>query len=134
MEETLTSDSLNSNNDENFLYRVGSLIIYTTIGLAIIWIFPFPADFVILALILILINLCRKKALYERFGRQGETHVKGWRWRGLFEDLFQSLGSSSTYSSRMKSDGLVKYYCMSCGRENNEIACSGCVSKMKRAD
>lgn len=111
---------------------MGSLIIYTTIGLAIIWIFPFPADFVILALILILINFCRKKALYERFGRQDETHVKGWR--GLFEALFQSWGSSSTYSSRMRGDGLVKYYCMSCGIENNEIACSRCGSKMKRAN
>ncbi len=124
----MTSDSSNnSNNDEDFLYQVGSLVIYTTIGLAIIWIFPFPVDFVILALILILVNLCRKKALFRRIARPNENHVKGWR--RLFESLFQS-----TYGSRVKGDGLVKYYCMSCGMENNGIACSRCGSKMKKAD
>jgi hypothetical protein len=113
---------------------MGSLVIYTTIGLAIIWIFPFPADFVILALILILVNLYRKKAIFGRIPRSNEHHVKGWR--GLFESLFlfQSMGSSSTYSSGVRGDGLVKYYCMSCGIENNGIACSRCGSKMKRAD
>jgi hypothetical protein len=110
---------------------MGSLVIYTTIGLAIIWIFPFPVDFVILALILILANLCRKKAIFGRIPRPNENHVKGWR--RLFESLFQSLGPS-TYGSRMRGDGLVKYYCMSCGMENNGIACSRCGSKMKKAD
>jgi hypothetical protein len=111
---------------------VGSLVIDLTIGLAIIWIFPFPVDFVIFTLILILVNLCRKKALFRRIARPNENHVKGWR--RLFESLFQSLGPSSTYGSRVKGDGLVKYYCMSCGMENNGIACSRCGSKMKKAD
>lgn len=130
----LTPDSSNhsSNNDENFLYQVGSLVIYTTIGLAIIWIFPFPADFVILALILIFVNLCKKKAIFGRISRPNENHVKGWR--GLFESIFQPLGSSSTYGSRVRGDGLIRYYCMSCGMENNGIACSRCGSKMKKAD
>jgi hypothetical protein len=102
-----------------------------TIGLAIIWIFPFPADFVILILVLISINICRKKALLRRLNRPNKTHTKGWRI--LFEPLFQSWGPSSTYGSRRRCDSLVKYYCMSCGKENNGIACSKCGSKMKRA-
>lgn len=102
-----------------------------TIGLAIIWIFPFPIDFVILVLILISINICRQKALFGRLARQNETREKGWR--GFLESLFQSWGSSSAYGNR-RSDNLVKYYCMSCGKENNGIACSKCGSKMKRAD
>jgi hypothetical protein len=101
------------------------------IGLAIIWIFPFPADFVILILVLISINICRKKALLSRLNRQNKTRAKGWR--RLFEPLFQPWGPSSTYGSRRRCDSLVKYYCMSCGKENNGIACSKCGSKMKRA-
>jgi hypothetical protein len=97
-----------------------------TIGLAIIWIFPFPINFVILVLILISINICRQKALFSRLARE-----KGWR--GFLESLFQSWGSSSAYGNR-RSDNLVNYYCMSCGKENNGIACSKCGSKMKRAD
>jgi hypothetical protein len=104
-----------------------------TIGLAIIWIFPFPIDFVILVLILISINISSKKALFKRLGRRpNETHVKGWR--GLFESLFQSWASSPAHGNRKGDDSLVKYYCMSCGKENNWIACSKCGSKMKRAN
>jgi hypothetical protein len=40
-----------------------------TIGLAIIWIFPFPIDFVISVLILISINTCRQKELFSGLAR-----------------------------------------------------------------
>ncbi len=102
-----------------------------TVGLVIIWIFPFPVDIAILVLIIISLNICRKKALFRKLGRQNETRMEGWR--GLFESLFQSWASSSAYSDK-RDNSLVKYYCMSCGKENNGIACSKCGSKMKRAN
>ena len=94
---------------------------------------PFPADVVILALIIILINICRKKVLFMRFDCQNGTHLKGWK--GLFESLFQLVESSPVHGSsirkRSRSVGLVKYYCMSYGKENNGIICSKCDSKWK---
>jgi rRNA maturation endonuclease Nob1 len=44
-------------------------------------------------------------------------------------DLFGSFSSSmSSNQSRP-----LRYYCMNCGKEHNEIACPNCGSKAKRA-
>ena len=44
------------------------------------------------------------------------------------KDLFGSLSSSRSGNQNRP----LKYYCMSCGKEHNEIACPNCGSKMKR--
>lgn len=129
------ADSSNNNYD-NFLLRISSLVVYISHlydnrPLLLSGYFHFLPTFVILILVLISINICRKKALLRRLNRQNKTHAKGWRI--LFEPLFQSWRPSSTFGSRRRCDSLVKYYCMSCDKENNGIACSKCGSKMKRA-
>jgi hypothetical protein len=102
-----------------------------TIGLVIIGIFTFPIDFVILVLVLISLNICRKRGLLKRLGIQDQTHMEGWR--GFFKSSFQSRASSSAFGGSRESN-LVKYYCMLCGNQNNGIVCPKCGSKMKRAD
>jgi hypothetical protein len=119
-----------NNRRGHFLYQLKWLAVYMTIGLVIIWIFTFPVDFVLLILVLVSINICRRRALLKKLGLLDETHVNGWR--GLFKSLFQSPASSSMYGDS-GGNNLVKYYCMSCGNEHNEIACPKCGSKMKRA-
>ena len=42
------------------------------------------------------------------------------------------FGSTSHSSSSMFGNGILKYYCMSCGRKHREAACPKCGSKMKR--
>jgi rRNA maturation endonuclease Nob1 len=53
----------------------------------------------------------------KRFGGTGGI-------RGLFGSLSPSISGNQ--------DRSLKYYCMNCGREHNEIACPNCGSKMKR--
>jgi rRNA maturation endonuclease Nob1 len=47
---------------------------------------------------------------------------------GGIRNLFNSFSSSISYNSSRP----LKYYCMSCGKEHNKIACPSCGSKMKR--
>jgi hypothetical protein len=95
--------------------RLKWLGLYLGIGLVLVILLPFPYDFVSVLGIFILINFFRARNMMKRYGGNG----------GL-RDLFSSLSSSSNRNNR------VKYYCMSCGREHNDIACPNCGSKMKR--
>ena len=45
---------------------------------------------------------------------------------GRMKDLFGSLSSSRSGNQNRP----PKYYCMSCGKEHNEIACPNCGSNM----
>jgi hypothetical protein len=93
-------------------------IIYVGIGIVLVFTLPFPYDFFSVLGLFILINLLRGRSFLKRFGRTG----------GL-RDLFNSLSSSMPASNQSTP---LKYYCMSCGKEHNEIACPDCGSKMKR--
>ena len=95
--------------------RLKWLGVYLGIGLVLVLLLPFPYDFVSVLGIFILINYFRARNMMKRYGGTG----------GL-RDLFGSLSSSNNRYNR------VKYYCMSCGKEHNDIACPNCGSKMKR--
>jgi rRNA maturation endonuclease Nob1 len=43
--------------------------------------------------------------------------------------MFRSFSPSISGSNQYRP---LKYYCMGCGREHNDIACPNCGSKMKR--
>jgi hypothetical protein len=75
-------------------------------------------DFISVFCLFILINSWRGRSILKRFGRIG----------GI-KDIFDSL-SSFTFGNYQQ--GSVKYYCMNCGKEHNEIACPNCGSKIKR--
>ena len=93
-------------------------IIYVGIGLVLVLVLPFPYDLASVLGLFILINFIRGRSIMKRYGGIGGI-------RGLFSSLSSSMSDNS--QSRP-----LKYYCMSCGKEHNEIACPNCGSKMKR--
>ena len=93
-------------------------IIYVGIGLVLVLVLPFPYDLASVLGLFILINFIRGRSIMKRYGGIGGIR-----------DLFSSLSSSMSDNSQSRP---LKYYCMSCGKEHNEIACPNCGSKMKR--
>jgi hypothetical protein len=98
--------------------RLKWLGLYLGIGLVLVLLLPFPYDFVSLLGIFILINFIRARSMMKRYGRTS----------GI-KDMFRSFSPSMSGSNQYRP---LKYYCMGCGREHNEIACPNCGSKMKR--
>jgi hypothetical protein len=100
------------NNDDNGdikRYRHRQLLwlgTYIGIGLAIVFLLPFPIDLILVIGTMVGMNFIRKD-------------IGG---------LFGSFPSTMTG----KQPRPLKYYCMNCGNEHNEIACPNCGSKMKR--
>jgi hypothetical protein len=88
-----------------------------SIGIILTLLLPFPFDFISIAGLFALMTYLRGRSEMKRFGGTG----------GI-KDLF---GSFSSYMSGDQSRQL-KYYCMNCGKEHNEIACPNCGSKMKK--
>jgi hypothetical protein len=99
-------------------HRLKWSVIYVGIGIVLFLILPFPYDFASVLSLFVLINFLRGRRILKRYGGTG----------GI-KDLFGSLSSSMSrnYQSRP-----LKYYCMNCGKEHNEIACPDCGSKMTR--
>ena len=88
------------------------------IGLAIVFLLPFPVDMIIVFGVLFVISFFRGRMRFmQRYGRKGGIR-----------DLF-GLSSSFTSGNPQKP---LRYYCMSCGNEHKDIACPNCGSKMKR--
>jgi hypothetical protein len=95
------------NDTKRFIiHRLKWLLIFMGVGIILTLLLPFPLDFISIA-----------RSEMKRFGGTG----------GI-KDLF---GSFSSYMSGDQSRQL-KYYCMNCGKEHNEIACPNCGSKMKK--
>lgn len=88
------------------------------IGLVIILLLPFPVDMIILFSVLFLISFFRGRMRFmQRYSRK---HGIG--------DLFRFFSSLTSGNSHIP----LRYYCMSCGKEHNEVVCPNCGSKMKR--
>jgi hypothetical protein len=108
------------NDTKRFIIdRLKWLGIYLSIGLVLVFLLPFPYDFISVFGLFILVNLFRARSLMKRHGV------------GMRDGIKELFGSLSSYLSGNQSRPL-KYYCMSCGREHNKIACPNCGSKMKR--
>jgi hypothetical protein len=99
------------------------------IGFAIIWLFSFPTDLILLTVLFILMSLYNRIRTLKRIGRLDTNNVKGIK--RFFKLLFQPPTSSSMFGGG-NSSTQVKYFCMSCGNEHKEISCPKCGSKMKR--
>jgi hypothetical protein len=100
------------------IYRLKWLGLYLGVGLVLVFLLPFPYDFVSVLGLFIIINFFRTRSMMKRYGRTG----------GL-RDLFGILSSSMSSNNQ---NGPLKYYCMNCEKEHREIACPNCGSKMKR--
>ena len=111
------------NNDDNGdikRYRNRQLVwlgIYIGIGLAIVFLLPFPIDLILLIGTMVGMNFIRRRWLMKKY-------LGGKDMRGLF--------GSSPFSVSDSQSRPLKYYCMNCGNEHKEIACPNCGSKMKR--
>jgi hypothetical protein len=87
------------------------------VGILLVFLLPFPLDFISVTGLFVLTYYIRNRSELKRSGGRGEG----------IRNLFGSF--SSTSSDQYKP---LKYYCMGCGKEHNEIACPNCGSKMKR--
>jgi hypothetical protein len=97
--------------------RLKWLGFYFGISFFLLILLPFPYDFISVLGLFVLVNYLRGRSILRRYGGIG----------GI-KDMFASL-SSSVSTNDLKP---LKYYCMGCGKEHNEIACPNCGSKMKR--
>ncbi len=109
---------LDDNTKRFIIHRLKWLIIFMGLGSVLVFLLPFPFDFVSIAGLFVLMTYLRSKSEMKRFGGTG-----------TLRDLFGLFSSSMSYNQSMT----VKYYCMSFGKEHNKIACPECGSKMKRA-
>ena len=119
-----------NNNKEFFLHQIKWLVVFMAIGFAIIWLFTFPIDLILLTVLFILMSIYNRRHMLKRLGLLKTNDAKGVK--GFFKSLFQPSTSSSLFGSNSSSDSQVKYFCMSCGNEHKEISCPKCGSKMKR--
>jgi hypothetical protein len=86
-------------------------------GIILVFLLPFPFDFISIALLFVLMIYFRGRSEMKRFGGTGGIR-----------DLFGSFSSSISGDKSRQ----LKYYCMKCGKEHREIVCPNCGSKMKR--
>jgi uncharacterized Zn-finger protein len=111
---------MNINNDTKrfIIHRLKWLGLYFGIGLLLVFLLPFPYDFISVLGLFVLINFLRGRSILKRYG--GLSGIK---------DMLGSLSSSMSNNDQQHP---LKYYCMNCGNEHKEIACPNCGSKMKR--
>jgi hypothetical protein len=86
-------------------------------GIILVFLLPFPFDFISIALLFVLMVYLRGRSEMKRLGGTGGIR-----------DLFGSFSSSISGDQSRQ----LKYYCMNCGKEHREIVCPNCGSKMKR--
>ena len=101
-----------------FIDRLKWVGLYLGIGLILVLVLPAPYDLVSVFGLFILINFLRVRGFMKRYG--GISRIR---------DVLGSLFSSTSGNDQRRP---LKYYCMNCGKEHNEIACPNCGSKAKR--
>jgi hypothetical protein len=80
------------------------------ISIAISIILPFPISLVVIIGVFIFLSMYMRKIMMKR--------MRAGKGLGIFNP---GIGS-----------GKLKYYCMTCGEQHNQLACPKCGSKMKR--
>ena len=109
--------NLDDNTKRFIIHRLMWLLIFMGSGIVLVFLLPFPFDLISIAGLFVLMTYLRGMREMKRFGGTGGIR-----------DLFGSFSSSmSSNQSRP-----LRYYCMNCGKEHNEITCPNCGSKAKR--
>lgn len=108
-------------NTKRFLYfRLKWLGIYMGIGFLILYLLPFPYDFLSLLSLLVLVNYLRaRRDIIKRHGGIG-------RIKGMFGSVSPPIADDRPEYRPLR------YYCMDCGNEHKDITCPKCGSKKKR--
>ena len=87
------------------------------ISLLLIFLLPFPYDFISVLGLLVMVNYVRYRSVMKRYKSTGGV-----------KNMFDSISSGTDSSTEIP----LRYFCMSCGKEHREIACPNCGSKMKK--
>jgi hypothetical protein len=107
---------MSDDNIKRFIIdRLKWLGIYLGVGFILVFLLPFPYDFISVLGLFILVNFFRMRSLMKRYGGMG----------GIKQSLSSSM-SGNQYRP-------LKYYCMSCGKEHSKIACPDCGSKNEKS-
>jgi hypothetical protein len=92
---------------------------------------PFPIDLTVALLTFLVLSWYRRNLLLRRLGmknlRSNDIRYEFKKIKKFYKSILFNAFQSANYGQ-----SLVKYYCMKCGNEHREIACSKCGSKMKR--
>lgn len=108
---------ISDNNKETHIYSLIWHGSYIGVSLLLIFLLPFPYDFISVFGLLVLVNYIRARSVMKRY--------KG---TGSVKNMFDSISSDMV----SRSETQLRYFCMRCGKEHREIACPNCGSKMKR--
>ena len=110
------------NDTKRFIInRLKWLGFYMGISFVLLFLLPFPYDFFSVLSILALVNYLRARRDIIR--RQGGID----RIKGMFGSISPPMADNSNHRYRP-----LRYFCMYCGKEHNEVTCPSCGSKMKR--
>ena len=101
------------------IHRLKWLGIYMGIGFILLFLLPFPYDFISVLGLVILVNYLRARSVMKKYGGMGRI-----------KDMFGSLSSPMAGNQYRP----LRYYCMSCGKEHSDVTCPNCGSKMKRIE
>jgi hypothetical protein len=106
------------------------LAVYMGIAFVIAILLPFPVDWIVAISVFLLLSLYRRKLLLKKLNTPNKDKSTTSNLKGI-KEFFRFIShnplGTSNYDYRR-----VKYYCMNCGNEHNEISCPKCGSKMKR--
>ncbi|HEY9387899.1 MAG TPA: hypothetical protein VIP70_12730 [Nitrososphaeraceae archaeon] len=103
------------NNTQFFFNIIIWLGISLGISLTISLLLPFPMSLVVIIAVFVLLNFYMRRRLMQKMRMSG---------RGMFSSMSPSLIDGESLS--------LKYSCMNCGIQHNDISCPNCGSKMKK--
>jgi hypothetical protein len=106
------------------------LAVYMGIAFVIAILLPFPVDWIVALSVFLLLSSYRRKLLIKKLDTHHKDKFATTNLKGIkefFRFIFHNPLTHSGDSYRR-----VKYFCMKCGKEHNEISCPNCGSKMKR--
>jgi hypothetical protein len=109
--------NLDDNTKRFIIHRLMWLLIFMGSGIVLVFLLPFPFDLISIVGLFVLMTYLRGMREKKRFGGTGGI-------RDLFGSFSPSMSSNQSRP--------LRYYCMNCGKEHNEIACPNCGSKAKR--
>jgi hypothetical protein len=113
--------NINDDTKRFIIYRLKWLGLYMGISFILLFLLPFPYDFLSVLILLALVNHLRaRRDIIRRHG--GIDRIKG-----MFGSVSPPMADNDNRQYRP-----LRYYCMSCGKEHNDVTCPNCGSKMKR--
>ena len=105
--------------------------IYLALAFVIMLFLPFPADLLVALLAFLVLSWYRRNLLLRKLGmKNARNNGPGFEFKRI-KEFYRSIFYNFSHSTD-NDQSQIKYYCMRCGTEHREIACSKCGSKMKK--